>query len=82
MFSGAVVNCDSDGPEPIPCLALLFNIAGKERMLQDIVQGVQIMHARRLRRQKLVELQLGIHLAATCGIVSQGVQVHGCCHMH
>ena len=60
MFSGAVVDCDCDGPEPIPCLAPLFNIAGKERVLQDIVQGVQITRARRLRRQKLVESRLGV----------------------
>ena len=82
MFSGAVVDCDCDGPEPIPCLALLFDIAGKERVLQDIVQGVQITRARRLHRQKLVESRLGIHLAATCGVVLQGVQARGRCHMH
>lgn len=82
MFSGAVVDCDSDSPKHILCLALLFDIAGKEHVLKDIVQGVQITCAHRLCRQKLIESQLGIHLTATCGVVLQGVQVCGHCHMH
>ena len=71
---------------PTPCEAPSFDIAGEERMLQDIVdevlaQGVRIICAYHLCRQELVEARLSIRLTATCGVVSQGVRAHGRCRM-
>ena len=71
---------------PTPCEAPSFDIAGEERMLQDIVdevlaQGVRIICAYHLCRQELVEARLSICLTATCGVVSQGVRARGRCRM-
>jgi serine palmitoyltransferase len=49
------------------------DIAGEERMLQDIVdevlvQGVRIARARRLRAQELVEARQSIRLAVTAAL--------------
>ena len=53
--------------------ALPFDIAGEERLLQDIVdealaQGVWITRARRLHGQELVEVRPSIRLAVTAAL--------------
>ena len=58
---------------PAPREAPSFDIAGEERLLQDIVdevlaQGVWITRARRLRGQELVETRPSIRLAVTAAL--------------
>ena len=58
---------------PAPRDALSFDIAGEERLLQDIVdevlmQGVWTTRARRLRGQELVEARPSIRLAVTAAL--------------
>jgi serine palmitoyltransferase len=58
---------------PAPREPPSFDIAGEERVLQDIVdevlsQGVWITRARRLRGQELVEARPSIRLAVTAGL--------------
>jgi len=58
---------------PAPRDAPSFDIAGEERLLQDIVdealaQGVWITRARRLRGQELVEARPSIRLAVTAAL--------------
>ncbi len=58
---------------PAPRDAPSFDIAGEERLLQDIVdkalaQGVWITRARRRRRQELVEARPSIRLAVTAAL--------------
>ncbi|KAH9034364.1 serine palmitoyltransferase [Lactarius deliciosus] len=61
---------------PAPRDAPSFDIAGEERLLQDIVdealaQGVWTTRARRLRGQELVEARPSIRLAVTAFVVAQ-----------
>ena len=58
---------------PAPRDALSFDVAGEERLLQDIVdetlaQGVWTTRARRLRGQELVEARPSIRLAVTAAL--------------
>lgn len=58
---------------PVPREQPSFDIAGEERVLQDIVdevlaQGVWITRARRLRGQELVEARPSIRLAVTAAL--------------
>ena len=58
---------------PAPREPPSFDIAGEERVLQDIVdevlaQGVWITRARRLRGQELVEVRPSIRLAVTAAL--------------
>ncbi len=58
---------------PAPRDAPSFDIAGEERLLQDIVdealaQGVWITRARRLRGQELIEARPSIRLAVTAAL--------------
>ena len=58
---------------PAPRALPSFDIAGEERMLQDIVdevltQGVWVTLARRLCGQELVEVRPNIHLAVTAAL--------------
>ena len=60
-------------PMPAPCEPLSFDIAGKERVLQDIVdvvlaQSVCITCAPCLCRQELVEVWQSIHPAVTAAL--------------
>lgn len=67
----ATLNPATSAPHEAP----LFDIAGKERLLQDnvtvdevLAQGAWITRARRLRGQELVETQLSIHLTVTSAL--------------
>ena len=70
-FSDAVVAVTQKVQNPATLASLKppsFDIAGEERVLQDIVgealaQGVWITRARRLREQELVEVRPGIRIA-------------------
>ena len=72
-FCGPSSSATLKGPDPstpVPREPPSFDIAGGERVLQDIVdevlaQGMWITHVRRLRGQELVEVRPSIRLAFT-----------------
>ncbi len=76
LRSAATLSPSAKSPNPAtpaPRDALSFNIAGEERLLQDIVdearaQGVCITRARQLRGQELIEARPNIRLAVTAAL--------------
>lgn len=54
---------------PAPCEQPSFDIASGQRVLQDIVdvlmQGMCVIHVRRLQRRELVDARPSVHLAVT-----------------